>query len=76
MVNIRELQCEIRLVLGYIYVCVGGGGAAWLPWKKGYCSVCEAVGRCWGSYFIRSCMRARPGGVITVIVVIVIWLVS
>ena len=33
---------------------VGGGTNAELTWKKGYCRVWDAVGRCCGSYFIKS----------------------
>ena len=31
-----------------------------LTWKKGYCNVWLAVGRCCGSYFIKSCIITNP----------------
>jgi hypothetical protein len=41
-----------------------GAGMLLFAWKNGYCSAFETVGRCCGSYSMRSYHRETPQGVI------------
>lgn len=47
-------------VEGITSAVLSGAGMALLAMKKGYCSDCDTVGRCCGSYSIKSCMSATP----------------
>jgi len=57
-----SLFCTGRRVKveGMTSAVFSGAGMALLAMKKGYWRDCDTVGRCWGSYSIRSCISATP----------------